>query len=178
MKLLTLIRHAKSSHDNPAMRDIHRPLNLRGRREAAAMGRHLDVAFRFSPDLMVSSTATRAIATARMIAQETGYDEWSIKQEERIYEAPVSALLEVVRETGDSVNHLAVFGHNPGLENFCNWLCGKRVVEGLRTAGAGHRCMEGHSGGQGPPAAVFVSRPYCGSGVADGSPSPSGMTRR
>lgn len=135
MKLLTLIRHAKSSHDNPAMRDIHRPLNLRGRREAAAMGRHLDVAFRFSPDLMVSSTATRAIATARMIAQETGYDEWSIKQEERIYEAPVSALLEVVRETGDSVNHLAVFGHNPGLENFCNWLCGKRVVEGLRTTG-------------------------------------------
>lgn len=135
MKYLTLIRHAKSSHDNPALRDFERPLNSRGRRDAPAIGRHLDEAFAFSPDCIISSPASRAINTARLIVKEIGHDPWSIKQDERIYEAPVTALLEVVRDVKDEVNQLALVGHNPGLEDFCNWLCGSRVVAGLRTGG-------------------------------------------
>ncbi|MES2709620.1 MAG: histidine phosphatase family protein [Verrucomicrobiota bacterium] len=135
MKRLTLIRHAKSSHDNPAMRDFDRPLNARGRRDAPAIGRHLDETHDFLPDLVLSSPATRAITTARMIAKETALDEWAIRQDERIYEAPVSSLAAVVRELSDHFQHVAIFGHNPGMEDFTNWLCGHPAVTGFRTGG-------------------------------------------
>jgi len=133
MKFLTLIRHAKSSRDNPRLPDHLRPLNPRGSRDAPAMGKYLDATFRFAPDIIVSSPATRAIHTARSIAEGIGYSEWQIKQDERIYEAPVSSLLEVVREQPDEHTHVCLVGHNPGMENFTNWLCGSRVVEDVVT---------------------------------------------
>lgn len=135
MKRLTLIRHAKSSHDNPLMRDFDRPLNARGIRDATILGRNLDEAHDFLPDLVMSSPATRAITTARMVAKETALDEWGIRQDERIYEASVPSLVEVLREISDSFQHVALIGHNPGLENLTNWLCGYRAVAGLRTGG-------------------------------------------
>ena len=45
------------------------------------------------------------------------------------------SLLEVVREVSDECQRLTLIGHNPGLEDFCNWLCGARAVHGLRTGG-------------------------------------------
>ena len=133
MKYLTLIRHAKSSRDNPRMPDELRPLDARGQRDAPAMGRYLDTTFRFAPDVMVSSPATRAITTARAIAEAIGYSEWKISQDERIYEAPVSSLAEVVHDQPESATHVCMVGHNPGFENLTNWLCGTRVVEDIVT---------------------------------------------
>lgn len=133
MKFLTLIRHAKSSRDDPRQPDQFRPLNPRGRRDGPAVGEYLDTTFRFAPDIIVSSPATRAIVTARLIADAIGYSEWQIKQDERIYEAPVQSLLEVVREQKDEHSHVCLVGHNPGIENFTNWLCGARVVEDVVT---------------------------------------------
>ena len=133
MKFLTLIRHAKSSRDNPQLPDQLRPLNPRGLRDAPAMGKYLDTTFRFAPDIIVSSPATRALATARLIAEGIGYSDWMISQDERIYEAPVDSLLEVVREQPDTHAHVCLTGHNPGMENFANWLCGNRVVTDVVT---------------------------------------------
>jgi len=133
MKHLTLIRHAKSSRDNPRQPDHLRPLNPRGFRDAPAMGRYLDATFRFAPDTIVSSPATRAITTARLIAEAIGFSEWSLHQDERIYEAPVSSLVEVLHDQSDVHNHVCLVGHNPGMENLTNWLCGKRVVTDVVT---------------------------------------------
>lgn len=133
MKYLTLIRHAKSSRDNPRLPDELRPLDARGLRDAPAMGRYLAETFRFLPDRMVSSPATRAITTARMVAEAIGYHEWEIHQDSRIYEAPVSALAEVIHDQDDAHTHLCMVGHNPGFENLTNWLCGTRVVEEVVT---------------------------------------------
>lgn len=133
MKFLTLIRHAKSSRDNPRQPDNFRPLNPRGLRDAPAMGKYLDTTFRFAPDTIISSPATRAITTARLIAEAIDYNEWQIKQDERIYEAPVKSLLEVVHEEPDAHTHLCLVGHNPGMEHFANWLCATRVVEDVVT---------------------------------------------
>ena len=133
MKFLTLIRHAKSSRDNPQQPDHLRPLNPRGHRDAPAMGRYLDTTFRFNPDTIVSSPAIRAITTARLIGEAIGCNEWKISQDERIYEAPVDALLEVIREQPDSSSHVCLVGHNPGMENLTNWLCGSRVVSDVVT---------------------------------------------
>lgn len=133
MRQLTLIRHAKSSHDSPALSDRLRPLNPRGLRDAPLVGRHLKEAHGFQPDLMVSSPANRAITTARAIAGEIGYDPESIRLEERIYEAPVESLLAVVRSLPDSAAHVCLTGHNPGTEHFTQWLCGTRAVSGVVT---------------------------------------------
>ena len=68
MKILTLIRHAKSSWKDESLLDLDRPLNKRGRRDAPMMGKRL--AEREScADLMISSPAARALATAEAIAE-------------------------------------------------------------------------------------------------------------
>ncbi len=133
MKLLTLIRHAKSSRAEPEQPDFLRPLDPRGLRDATAMGRYLDTTFRFSPDAIVSSPATRAITTARLVAEAIGSREWQIQQDERIYEAPVSSLVEVIHDQSDKHSHVCLVGHNPGMENLTNWLCGMRAVEDVVT---------------------------------------------
>lgn len=133
MKFLTLIRHAKSSRDNPPQADQFRLLSPRGQRDAPAMGKYLDTTFRFAPDIIVSSPATRAITTARLMAGALGYSEWQIRQDERIYEAPVRSLLEVMRAQEDAHTHVCLVGHNPGMENLTNWLCATRVVEDVVT---------------------------------------------
>ena len=133
MKVLTLIRHAKSSRDHPGLSDQVRPLNPRGLRDAPAMGRHLDAVFRFAPDVIVSSPAARAITTARLITEAIGYHEWQITRDERIYEAPIRSLLEVLQDQNDDHRHVCLVGHNPGMEQFTNWLCGDRVVTDVVT---------------------------------------------
>ena len=107
--------------------------NPRGLRDAPAMGRYLDATFRFAPDTIVSSPATRAITTARLLAGAIGFKEGDIRQDERIYEAPVRSLLEVIHEQNDSHAHVCLVGHNPGMEHLTNWLCGSRVVEDVVT---------------------------------------------
>ena len=67
MKRLFLVRHAKSSWKHPELTDFERPLNKRGKRDAPEMGKRL-ADREIDLDLMVSSTATRAITTARTIA--------------------------------------------------------------------------------------------------------------
>ena len=68
MLLLTLVRHAKSSWDNPALADFDRPLNARGERDAPRMAQHVRRALGI-PDRIVSSPALRALTTARVFAE-------------------------------------------------------------------------------------------------------------
>ena len=72
MKQITLVRHAKSSWHR-GLRDIDRPLNARGERDAPLMAMHLRKQG-FSPDILISSPATRAATTAEEIARGIGYD--------------------------------------------------------------------------------------------------------
>lgn len=133
MKQLTLIRHAKSSHDDPTLQDFYRSLNERGEEDAPRMGRQLASTLGWSPDLVLCSSAVRTLRTARLLLKALGDPDRMIHQEPRIYEASVPDLVEVVEETSDSVGHLALIGHNPGLENLANWLVGERVINGLVT---------------------------------------------
>ena len=123
MRQLALIRHAKSSWDDPALDDFDRPLNKRGNRDAPFMGRKLKgLGIQF--DLIVSSPAVRALATARMIATELRYAEERIQTDERIYEASWQCLLDVVNDIDDAYSYAALVGHNPGLSHFAAILAG------------------------------------------------------
>jgi phosphohistidine phosphatase len=114
MKTLTLLRHAKSGWDNPALRDFDRPLNARGRKAARAMGREmrrLGLGF----DQVLASPATRVTETLTELAQGYG-GAVDTHFDEGIYLAPVETLLALVRAADDADARLLLVGHNPGME--------------------------------------------------------------
>lgn len=135
MKQLTLIRHAKSSHDLAMVQDFDRPLSARGLRDAPLIGQHLAKEPSFHPDALISSPALRALTTASIIQREAGLHALPLEMEPRIYEAPLRDLLDVVHGIAPQTRHAVLFGHNPGLEMLANFLCGARVINGLRTGG-------------------------------------------
>lgn len=121
MKILILVRHAKSSWKNAYLLDIDRPLNKRGKRDAPVMGSRL--AERDSmPDLMISSPANRALTTAEIIADAIEYPADEIVVDERIYGADVTDWLQVIQNLDDALDCVMCFGHNPGLTDLVNYI--------------------------------------------------------
>ena len=127
MKTLTLVRHAKSSWNDPGLADRDRPLNGRGEHDAPMMGGRL-TEHDLRPSLLISSPAVRAWTTARIIAAEIGYPREFLQRDERLYLASPSDIIDVLAEQDESFNSIMLFGHNPGFTEFSN-----RLVPGLTT---------------------------------------------
>lgn len=113
MKTLTLLRHAKSDWDDGIACDFDRPLNDKGRRAAAAMGRRLrNDAPRF--DHVVASPARRVVQTIDAFAH--GYGDLPAPAWQRpLYLAPLSTLLDTIRQLPAGVSDALIVAHNPGL---------------------------------------------------------------
>jgi phosphohistidine phosphatase len=126
MKTLYLVRHAKSSRDDPTLSDRDRPLNERGLDDASAMGKRL-AKHKVKPDLMVSSPALRALTTAQRIAGEIGYPRKHVLVDDQLYAARVDDLLAVVRDTDEKIDRLMLFGHNPEFSGLASRLAGQSV---------------------------------------------------
>jgi len=133
MKTLILIRHAKSSWEDKSLPDRVRPLNKRGKRDAPMMGQRL-AERGIEVEQMISSPATRAMATAEAIAEELDYPWDGIVTEERLYEADAEGILTVIEEQDDWIDHLMVVGHNPGLTALTNVLS-QSDLENVPTCG-------------------------------------------
>ncbi len=131
MKTLLLLRHAKSSRDEPELADHERPLNERGKDAAKEVGRFL-LKNNLVPDLIVSSTAVRARKTAQKTAKQCDYPR-AIELEQRLYLASVPAHYAVVRGVETDCERLLVVGHNPGIGDFLNQLTS--ADEEMPTAG-------------------------------------------
>jgi phosphohistidine phosphatase len=133
VKTLVLVRHAKSSWKDDSLADHDRPLNRRGKRDAPEMGRRLaDLVG--TPHLIVSSPARRALATARIIAEATGYPVDGIREDERIYQAGPAEILDVIRGLEDERERVFLLGHNPGLTEVVN-LLSEPAVDNVPTCG-------------------------------------------
>lgn len=132
MKILTLIRHAKSTWEYPDLSDFERPLNNRGRRDAPRMAaRAFDTLG--LPDRWVSSPASRAITTARLFAGALRLVDPPIDILPDLYEADTARLLERIGSFDDTLNHVWIFGHNPGLSELAHWLCPGEAPDHLPT---------------------------------------------
>ncbi len=115
MKTLTLLRHAKSSWDDPVSRDFDRPLNPKGQRAAQTMGRHMR-ALGLVFDHAVASPAVRVVETLEHVG--TGYgSDLAPAWDQRIYLASAATLLDVIHELPAGADHVLLIGHNPGLED-------------------------------------------------------------
>jgi len=121
MKHLTLLRHAKSSWQDPALDDIDRPLNGRGKRNARLMGQRLAILDE-TPKVIISSPAKRARRTAELVAEALHYPESAIRFEPCMYEADVGTLLELVSQLDNVWQDVMLVGHNPGLTELANLL--------------------------------------------------------
>jgi phosphohistidine phosphatase len=123
MKTVLILRHAKSSWSNARLADHDRPLNSRGKRDAPHAGRWLrdqDL----TPDLIVTSSAERALATAEAVALASDYDR-EIAVTRAFYHAGPENYLELLGGLSDEYKRVLVVGHNPGLEELVEQLSGR-----------------------------------------------------
>jgi phosphohistidine phosphatase len=122
MRRLFLLRHAKSSWDDPDLDDHDRPLAPRGRRAAKAIAAHLR-GEGIVPDLVLSSSALRTRQTLERIEAAFG-DDVQVAVEDELYAASADELLDRVRAVADESESLMLIGHNPGLEQLALTLAG------------------------------------------------------
>jgi len=108
MAKLVIIRHAKAGE---APLDIERPLTDRGQRDAAAIGGWLH-AQGVAPDRAVVSPARRATQTWFGVAAHLDHTPEPVL-DQRIYENTLDLLFDIVTETPDGIQTLALVGHNP-----------------------------------------------------------------
>ncbi|MBX2892372.1 MAG: histidine phosphatase family protein [Saprospiraceae bacterium] len=133
MRTLYLIRHAKSSWDNPGLRDFNRPLNDRGLRDAPRMAQLL-VMKGVEPDLLISSPAKRALTTALFFAHAFGVAEDAVAREQDIYEAAPMDIMRIVNGLPDSARTVLLFGHNPTLTEVANRFS-EKFIDNIPTCG-------------------------------------------
>jgi len=124
MKTLLVLRHAKSSWDNPALDDHQRPLNKRGRRDAPRMGA-LVRQHGLIPDAVISSDAVRARLTAEAVAEAARYT-GEILFDSRLYLAGSADIIARLAAVGENAETVMIVGHNPGLETLVEQLTGER----------------------------------------------------
>jgi phosphohistidine phosphatase len=134
MKLLTLLRHAKSSWDDTRLDDHDRPLAERGHRDAPSMGERL-ARRRLNPDLLLTSTAERARQTAEYVSSALGLPASRTRIERRLYLASPGELLLLLAEIDDGIESLLLIGHNPGLTELANRLLPFLRLDNLPTTG-------------------------------------------
>jgi phosphohistidine phosphatase len=111
MKSVILLRHAKSDWEADYESDHDRPLNKRGRKAAALMGRYL-ASLGQLPDLVLSSTALRARETVRRAAEAGDWD-CPVELTPELYGASPGSVLELIRGRDDALESLLLTGHEP-----------------------------------------------------------------
>ena len=125
-KRLTLLRHAKSSWNNPGLDDRDRPLNKRGERDAPMMGQRL-LKKETRPSLILTSPAKRARQTARLIAREIGYPLEFLQTEHELYLADPGTMLAIIAQQDNAFNDIVLCAHNPGITDLANRLSGASI---------------------------------------------------
>lgn len=132
MKTLFLLRHAKSSWATPGQADHERPLNDRGCKAAAAMGRHIKGLRRSQPTLILASTAQRVTETLVLLLEEWG-EGVPVKRHRELYLASPKSLLAHLHNAPENSDNILIVGHNPGIHEFAVQLSGE-VAEGAYEA--------------------------------------------
>lgn len=133
MKKLYLVRHAKSNLKQPGLSDFERPLLEKGKKRTKHIIDFL-IKKKVDPDLIISSSAYRAIETARYIAKGLSYPEYKIKSLSYYYKIDCEGILNDFMDFSDDYDTVMIIGHNPALTNFANRFL-KTRLDSLPTSG-------------------------------------------
>jgi len=125
MKTVYLIRHAKSSWEDPGS-DFDRPLNDRGKKNAPEMANRLKKKH-ITIDRLISSPAKRAKQTAMLFAEVLEHAPERVLFDPELYLAGVPAFIKAVQNAPADAGSIAIFSHNPGITEFANSLTPVRI---------------------------------------------------
>ncbi|MDJ0896225.1 MAG: NUDIX domain-containing protein [Alphaproteobacteria bacterium] len=128
-RVLYLLRHAKSSWDQPELADFDRPLAPRGRRACKTMRRYMRFAD-LRPDLVLCSPSARTRATLKKALPEFE-DDVRIEYEPSLYEAEAGDLIDRLRRVPNQVSSVLIIAHNPGMQDLAISLAGAGDPEAL-----------------------------------------------
>lgn len=126
MKTLYIVRHAKSSWDNPEFSDHERPLMQKGVRKTAKISQYLSE-MDVEPDMIISSTAVRAYETACLIAKALHYPVDKIQKEAKLYLSDSEQILNLIFGVDNKHKSLMIFGHNPTFTSFANQFLSEKI---------------------------------------------------
>ena len=126
MKTLYILRHAKSSRDDPELKDFERPLAGRGIRDVSKM------ASRFlkrgdKVDCIITSPALRAKTTAKMIADQIGFPADEVASNAELYFSGANMFLKEAMLMNEHCRSAMFVGHNPAITEFANRICDARI---------------------------------------------------
>lgn len=127
MKTVYIIRHAKSDWSIDGQADIDRALNARGYNDAHHVGKTMKGKGQI-PQLIISSSAIRALTTALIIAEELVYPKSEIRIEPLLYDTDAHAYEKVLKSLSDSIESVAIFGHNPIVSDLSSFWA-KKLIE-------------------------------------------------
>jgi phosphohistidine phosphatase len=122
-RTLYLLRHAKSSWEDPTLADHGRPLASRGRRASRIVARHLR-GQAIAPSLVLCSSSTRTRETLELI--RSGFDkEVEAQIEEGLYAATAGDLLDRLHAVAPDLDSVMLIGHNPAIQDLALSLAGR-----------------------------------------------------
>jgi phosphohistidine phosphatase len=134
MLTLSLLRHAKSSWDDPALEDFDRPLSKRGATAAPRMGGYM-ATHGLAPDLVLCSPAVRARQTLDLVLSHLSGGP-TVVYEDGFYLAASSVLLARIRKIEAKVRHVLIVGHDPGIQGLALELSGSGKSNVLKALGS------------------------------------------
>lgn len=132
MKKLILVRHGKSSWENP-LEDVERPLKKRGYKDAEIITDKFKE-YVEKPIKAYTSKAVRAYTTAQIFQKNLEIDDADFAVEPDLYTFDKERILEFIKSQDNSVQRLMLFGHNPAFTALANEL-GDEVLDNLPTTG-------------------------------------------
>ena len=121
VRTIYLMRHGKSIRGPEYKNDFERPLAERGKRDAVLMG-ELVRQLGMIPDLIISSSAKRALKTAKRAATALKYKQ-DIESLKDLYLSGSQAYIEVLKRMDNSLKSVMLVGHNPDMEDLVQILC-------------------------------------------------------
>lgn len=135
-KKLYLLRHAKTLERQSDESDVERQLQAIGIQNATRMGINFKNKNIF-PDMVISSPAVRAKATAELVTEQIGYDMSKIHFNDEIYNASIRTLLKAINNFKDEWNSVLLVGHNPAISYLAEYLSGEPIGD-MSTCGLVH----------------------------------------
>ncbi len=120
---LYLLRHAKSSWNEPALKDFDRPLAPRGWNTAPLMAQYMDEK-KYHPDCIMCSPAKRTAETLEIVRRHIPPPA-EVFMNKGLYHAEASELMELVCAAPQGAGSLLLVGHNPGIQELALMLAGK-----------------------------------------------------
>jgi phosphohistidine phosphatase len=143
MKEILLMRHAKSSWENPGLKDFDRPLAKRGLKDAPRMGEFLRKTGNI-PGLIVSSPAKRAKETTQLSMKAAQVDESFIHWNDDFYFGSAGDYLAALQTISEEVERVLLVGHNPLMELTAGLLTNGEAGTVARMPTAALICLESH----------------------------------